>query len=74
MPKIEIVIGPNRVTIENDTVENVADLLRVAKDELGIPDGLTPVVNGAAATAATPLADGDEVAFNDAVGQKGDIA
>lgn len=71
MPKLTIVTEGGRYEFENDSVENVADLLREAAPILNIAPTATVAVNGAPATAATPLADGDEVATTKPAGRKG---
>lgn len=71
MPKVTIVTAGGRFEVENDTVQNVADLLAEVRDTFNIPTDATVAVNGAAATGTTPLADGDEVATTKAAGAKG---
>lgn len=69
--KVTIINGPTKVEVENGDAENIRDLLAAVRDELNIPFGATPIVNGDAATDDTVLSDGDEVAFQKPVGQKG---
>lgn len=73
MAKITIINGPSRVEIENGDAETVGELLAMVREEglLNVPADATAVLNGAAATDGTFVADGDELAFNKAVGQKG---
>lgn len=73
MPSVTIQTAGGTFTVENDSVQNVADLLREVAETFNI-DVNTPVaVNGAAATPATPIADGDEVSLTKATGAKGSI-
>lgn len=71
MPRIKIVTEGSSVEIENDTVQNVADLLREVAPTLNIAAGANVAVNGAPATPETPLADGDEVTTTKPAGTKG---
>lgn len=71
MPKITVVTEGGSYTFENETVENVADLLALAAPVLGISGAANLAVNGKAANAETPLADGDEVSTTKAAGRKG---
>ena len=71
MPKLTVITEGGRYEFENDTVANVGDLLREAAPILNIAPNASVAVNGAAATAATPLADGDEVATTKPAGRKG---
>jgi len=71
MPRIEIVTEGGKFTFENDSVENVAQLLAQAGPSLGLTSSANIAVNGAAATGATPLADGDEVSVTKPAGRKG---
>lgn len=73
MPSVTIVTAGGRFTVENDTVENVADLLREVADTFNIDVNQTVAVNGAVADGNTPLADGDEVTTTKAGGAKGEI-
>lgn len=71
MPKVTIQTAGGTFTVENDTVQNVADLVREVAETFNI-DATAPVaVNGAAATPTTPIAEGDEVSFTKAAGAKG---
>jgi molybdopterin converting factor small subunit len=71
MPSIKVVTEGGSYTIENETVENVADLLAAVQGILNIPSTANVAVNGAAATPETPLADGDEVSTTKPAGAKG---
>lgn len=71
MAKVTIVNGPTRVEIENGTAQTVRELLVAVKEELNIPDGANPILNGEAVTADAEVADGDELAFTKPTGQKG---
>ena len=71
MPKITVVTEGGEYTFENDSIENVAGLLALAAPTLGIAASANLAVNGKAATAETPLADGDEVSTTKAAGRKG---
>lgn len=71
MPKLTIVTEGGRYEFENDSVENVGDLLREAAPILNIGANANVAVNGAAATASTPLANGDEVSTTKPAGRKG---
>lgn len=71
MPKLTIVTEGGRYEFENDTVENVSDLLREAAPILNISASATVAVNGQPATNATALRDGDEVATTKPAGRKG---
>lgn len=71
MPKLTVITNGGTYEFENDSVQNVGDLLREAAPILGISATANVAVNGAPATAATPLADGDEVATTKPAGQKG---
>ena len=70
MPSIKIVTAGGEYTFENDSVENVADLVRLAGPELGLT-GQSLAVNGSAATGSTPISDGDEVTATKPAGRKG---
>jgi len=59
---------PFTLTAENG---DVRELIAAIRDELNIPVGATPIVNGADVDFDTVLEDGDEVAFNKPTGQKG---
>jgi hypothetical protein len=72
MPSIKIVTAGGEFTFENDSVENVADLVRLAGPTLGLASGASLAVNGSPATDTTPLADGDEVTATKPAGRKGD--
>lgn len=71
MPKLTIRTEGGVYEFENDSVENVGDLLREAAGVLNIPGTANIAVNGAPATQATRLADGDEVATTKPAGNKG---
>jgi hypothetical protein len=71
MPKITVTTPGGTFEIENDSVENVTDLFREVADTLGIDATAAVAVNGAPATGATPLADGDRVQTTKAAGAKG---
>ena len=71
MPSIKIVTAGGEFTFENDSVENVADLVRLAGPSLGLTADTSLAVNGSAASAETPLADGDEVTATKPAGRKG---
>ena len=71
MPSIRIVSEGSDITIENGTVENVADLLREVAGTLNIGANASIAVNGVPATPETPLADGDEVTTTKPAGTKG---
>ena len=71
MPSITVITEGGRVVFENDSVENVADLVRLAGPSLNIGVGANIAVNGEAATDETPLADGDEVTTTKPAGTKG---
>lgn len=71
MPKLTIISGATKFEFENDSVENVADLLAATRDQLNIPGDANVTVDGAAATGATRLRDGAEVAIDKATGAKG---
>ena len=71
MPSIKVVTTQGEFTVENDTIENVTDLFAVVAETLGIDAGQAVTVNGAAATLATPLRDGDRVQTAKAAGAKG---
>ncbi len=71
MPKLTITTPGGTFVIENETVENVADLLREVAGPLGIDAGAAVAVNGAAATPTTALRDGDRVQTTKAAGAKG---
>lgn len=71
MPSVTIVTAGGRFIVENDSVENVADLLREVAETFNIDVTQTVAVNGAIANAQTPLADGDEVTTTKAGGAKG---
>ena len=47
--------------VENDSIENIRDLLAVAQESLNIPAGASLALNGAPTTVDASLADGDEV-------------
>lgn len=70
MPKITITTAGGKYEFENDSVENVADLVRETAGSLNI-DGANLAVNGAPATPQTPLRDGDAVTATKAAGAKG---
>lgn len=72
MPKITVITEGGRYEFENETVENVADLVAQAGPSLGLTASASLAVNGAAATGETPLADGDEVTATKPAGRKGD--
>jgi hypothetical protein len=72
MPKLTIRTEGGSYEFENDSVENVAELLAATRDSLNIPANATVQVNGAPATPETRLADGDEVATTKPAGRKGD--
>jgi hypothetical protein len=69
---IELVVGPAKqpftLTAENG---NIRELLAAVRDEFNIPDGATPIVDGADADLDDVLEEGAEVAFNKPTGQKG---
>jgi hypothetical protein len=71
MPKLTVITEGGRYEIENDTVANVAELFEAVRGPLNIPANATAQVNGAPATGATPLVDGDEVATTKPAGAKG---
>jgi hypothetical protein len=71
MPKLTIVTEGGRYEFENDSVQNVGDLLRETSAILNIPSTASVAVNGAPATAATTIADGDEVSTTKPAGRKG---
>lgn len=71
MPSITVITETGRYVIENDTVANVADLLKEAKAILNLGEGQNVAVNGQPATSATPLADGDTVTTTKPAGKKG---
>ena len=58
-------------TVENDSIENVGALLALVGPTFGIAPNANLAVNGRNATAATPLADGDEVSTTKPAGRKG---
>lgn len=69
MPKLTIVTEGGSYVFENDSVENVADLLAATSETLNLGGNIA--VNGAPATPETPVADGDEVTTTKPAGQKG---
>lgn len=71
MPKVTIVTAGGRFEVENDTVENVAQLLDEVRETFNIDANATVAVNGAVADPATPLRDGDEITTTKAGGAKG---
>lgn len=71
MPRVTIQTAGGTFTVENETVANVADLVREIADTFNIDASAPVAVNGAAATAATAIAEGDEVSFTKAAGTKG---
>lgn len=71
MAKITIVNGPTRVEVENGTAENVGQLLRVVREEMGIPGTATPILDGVPVDEDAELYDGAELAFGKPTGQKG---
>lgn len=71
MPKVTIVTAGGRFEVENDSVANVADLLREVAETFNIDTTQAVAVNGAPATGTTALRDGDEIATTKAAGQKG---
>ena len=58
-------------TVENDSVENIRDLLAVVQESLNVPAGVTPLLNGAPASEDATLSDDDEVSFTKPAGRKG---
>lgn len=71
MPKVTITTAGGVFEVENDTVANVADLLREVADTFNISPDANVDVNGRPATGDTPLVDGDEIATTKAAGAKG---
>jgi molybdopterin converting factor small subunit len=71
MPKLRIITEGATLEFENDSVANVADLLRETAGLLNISASANIAVNGAPASASTPLADGDEVTTTKPAGRKG---
>lgn len=71
MPKLRIVTEGATMEFENDSVANVADLLRETAGILNISGQANIAVNGAPATPETPLAEGDEVTTTKPAGRKG---
>lgn len=71
MPSITVVTEGGRTIFENDTVENVAELVRLAGEALGIGPNANIAVNGVPATDETLLEDGDEVTTTKPAGRKG---
>jgi len=71
MPKLTVTTPSGTFTIENETVETVADLFREVAGPLGIAADAAVAVNGAAAGPTTRLADGDRVQATKAAGNKG---
>jgi molybdopterin converting factor small subunit len=71
MPSIRVVTESGEYTFENETVENVAQLVAQAGPALGIGPNANIAVNGAPATPETLLADGDEVTTTKPAGRKG---
>lgn len=71
MPRITIKTEGSEVSIENETVANVADLLREVAPILNIGENVSLAVNGEPATPETPLQDGDEVTTTKPAGTKG---
>lgn len=69
---VQIAAGPTTLpytlTAENG---DVRELIAAVRDELNIPVGATPIVNGAAVEDDYVLDEGDEVAFNKPAGEKG---
>ena len=71
MPKLTIVTEGGRYEFENESVANVADLLREVAPLLNISATASVAVNGAPATGATAVSDGDEVSTTKPAGAKG---
>lgn len=71
MPKITVITEGGRVEFENDSVQNVADLVRLAGPSLNIGAEANIAVNGVAASDDTELAEGDEVTTTKPAGTKG---
>lgn len=66
--------GPARVELELNGLSEptiAAILDRMLGDGANIPDGATPLVNGAEATGDTVVEEGDEVSFAKPTGEKG---
>ena len=71
MPLVRVITEGATIEFENGDVQNVGDLIREAGPLLNIPSSATIAVNGAPATAETPLAEGDEVTTTKPAGRKG---
>lgn len=71
MPRIKIITEGSTIEIENETVANVADLLREVAPMLNISNTANVAVNGVPAALDTPLYDDDEVTTTKPAGTKG---
>ena len=69
--KLTIVTEGGRYEIENDSAENIAAVLAAVGPSLNIAPNASVALNGAAATPATPVADGDEISLTKPAGRKG---
>lgn len=69
--KLTIVTEGGRYEIENDSAENIAAVLAAVGPSLNIAPTASVAVNGVAATADTPVADGDEISLTKPAGRKG---
>lgn len=71
MPKLVIVTEGQTLTFENDSVANVADLLRETAGLLNISPTAQIAVNGVPASPETPVAEGDQITTTKPAGRKG---
>lgn len=69
MPKFTVITEGGRYEFENDSVANVADLVREIGPALNLSGNLS--VNGVDATPETPVTDEDEIYSTKAAGTKG---
>ncbi len=66
--------GPVSLDIEvdgDDECNTVGDILNIYREQLNIPAGATPTVNGNPVDLDTEFEDGDDVAFTKTAGSKG---